>query len=160
MPNPADPGATLRTAWRRLSPLPGGKRLFSWLVRWMVPYSGTTRPYIEELSPGFARVRMTDRRGVRNHLRSVHAVALANLAELASGLAMTTALPGSIRGIVTQLTVNYVKKARGPLIATARVTIPAIAGPEDHDFESVVTDASGDVVARATVRWRLAPVAP
>jgi len=160
MPNPASPGDTLRTAWRRLRPLPGGRRIFSWLIRWMVPYSGTTRPYVEELAPGFARVRVTDRRGVRNHLHSVHAVALANVAELASGLAMTTALPPSVRGIVVRLTIDYTKKARGTLTASARVTVPAIAAAEDHDFESVVTDETGDVVARATVRWRLAPTLP
>ena len=156
-PNPA---TTLRSAWGRLAPLPGGRRVFSWLIRWMVPYSGTTRPYVEELSPGFVRVRMADRRGIRNHLHSVHAVALPNLAELASGLAMTTALPPGIRGIVTRLTIDYTKKARGTLTATARVTVPPIAAAEDHDFESQVTDASGDVVATATVRWRLAPTTP
>ena len=158
MSTPAgSPNATLRTAWKRLAPLPGGKRLFSWLLRWMVPYSGTTRPFIEELSPGYVRVRIADRRGVRNHLHSVHAIALANVAELASGLAMTTALPDGIRGIVTRITVDYTKKARGTLTATARVTVPEVRGPVDHDVESVVTDAGGDVVARATVRWRLAP---
>jgi acyl-coenzyme A thioesterase PaaI-like protein len=126
----------------------------------MVPYSGTTHPYVEELSPGFVRVRMADRRGVRNHLHSVHAVALANLAELASGLAMTTALPPGVRGIVTRLTIDYRKKARGTLTASARVTVSPVTAAEDHDFESQVTDAAGDVVARATVRWRLAPLPP
>jgi acyl-coenzyme A thioesterase PaaI-like protein len=154
------PGSTIRAAWRRLAPWPGGKLVFSWLIRLMVPYSGTTRPYVEDLSPGFARVRMADRRGVRNHLHSVHAVALANLAELASGLAMTTALPPGVRGIVTRLTIDYAKKARGALAASARVTVPPITTPEDHDFESQVTDAAGDVVARAIVRWRLAPIPP
>ena len=151
---------TLRSAWGRLAPLPGGRRVFSWLLRWMVPYSGTTRPYVEDLSPGFVRVRMADRRGVRNHLHSVHAVALANLAELASGLAMTTALPPGIRGIVTRPTIDYSKKARGTLTATARVTVPPITTAEDHDFQSQVSDAAGDVVATATVRWRLAPIPP
>ena len=154
------PGARLRAAWRRLAPLPGGKRLFSWLIRWMVPYSGTTRPLVLELGDGIARVRMADRRGVRNHLHSVHAIALVNVAELASGLAMTSALPDGIRGIVTHIEIDYLKKARGTLVAEARVTVPHITGPEDHVFESVITDAAGDVVARTRVRWRLAPVKP
>lgn len=155
---PGSPGATLRAAWNRLAPLPGGRRIFSWLLRWMVPYSGTTHPVVEQLAPGHARVRIADRRGVRNHLHSVHAIALANVAELASGLAMTTALPHGVRGIVTRIVIDYTKKARGPLTAVANVTVPEVRGAEDHDFESVVTDAAGEVVARATVRWRLAPL--
>jgi len=157
---PSSPAGTLRAAWRRLAPLPGGKWLFSRLLGWMVPYSGTTRPLVLELGDGLARVRITDHRGIRNHLRSVHAVALVNVAELASGLAMTLALGEGLRGIVTHIEIDYLKKARGTLVAEARVTVPPVTKPEDHVFESVVTDASGAVVARARVRWRLAPAAP
>jgi acyl-coenzyme A thioesterase PaaI-like protein len=146
--------------WRRLSPLPGGRWLFSRILGWMVPYSGTIHPLVERLDPGDVRLRFSDRRGIRNHLHSVHAIALANGAELASGLAMITALPPGVRGIVIQITVRYPKKARGTLIASARCVVPPIRGPEDHEFESTVTDISGDVVAQATVRWRLAPVTP
>ncbi|HXI33553.1 MAG TPA: hotdog fold domain-containing protein [Gemmatimonadales bacterium] len=153
----SSPGTRVRALWARLRPLPGGRRLFSWLLRWMVPYSGTVRPLVLELAPGFARVRIADRRGVRNHLHSVHAIALANVAELVSGLAMTVGLPDGARGIVTALSIRYLKKARGPLVAEARFTVPAVSAEAEHDFESVVTDAAGDVVARATVTWRLGP---
>jgi len=153
----SSPGTRVRALWARLRPLPGGRRLFSWLLRWMVPYSGTVRPLVLELEPGLARARIADRRGVRNHLHSVHAIALANVAELVSGLAMTVGLPDGARGIVTGLSIRYLKKARGPLVAEARLTIPAVSAEAEHDFESVVTDAAGDVVARATVTWRLGP---
>jgi len=151
------PGARVRTLWQGLRPLPGGRHLFSWLLRWLVPYSGTVRPLVLELEPGFARARIADRRRVRNHLNSIHAIALANVAELVSGLAMTVGLPDDERGIVTGLAIRYLKKARGPLVAEARFTIPPVSAEAEHDFESVVTDASGDVVARATVTWRLGP---
>ncbi len=154
----SSPGTRLRAAWRRLRPLPGGRRVFSWLLRWMVPYSGTVRPFVLDLEPGFARARIADRRRVRNHLNSVHAIALANAAELVSGLAMTVGLPDDVRGIVIALSIHYLKKARGPLTAEARFTIPFVSAEGEHDFESVVTDAAGDVVARATVTWRLGPV--
>lgn len=144
--------------WRRLAPLPGGKRLFSWMLGRVVPYTGTVRPQVLELRPGYARVGMADRRAVRNHLRSIHAIALANLAEVTSGLAVTTGLPPGARGIPTTLRITFLKKARGPLTAEARCEVPDATREAEHDFESVISDAAGDVVARATVRWRIGPV--
>ncbi|SRR6266550_1980954 len=146
--------------WNRLAPLPGGKRVFSWLLAWLVPYTGTVRPYVLELLPGHAKVRMADRRAVRNHLRSIHAVALANLAEVTSGLALTSALPASARGIPISLAITYLKKARGTLIAQADVRIPDASREAEYDFESVISNAAGETVARATVRWRIGPRPP
>src|SRR5881409_1983713 len=157
MDTPAAPSARLRALWARLSPLPGGKRVFSWLLGRMVPYTGTIHPRVVELGGGHAKIQIADRRGVRNHLNSVHAVALANLAEVTSGLAVTTGLPASARGIPTTLSITYVKKARGTLTAEARCEIPDSSREAEHDFESVISNAAGEVVARATVRWRIGP---
>jgi len=153
------PGTALLAHWRRLSGLPGGRWLFSKLLGWMVPYSGSVSPKVLELEAGHARVRIDERRALRQHLGSVHAIALMNVAEMASGLAMMGALPASMRGIVTKIAITYSKKGRGVLVAESRCEVPPDLAPGEYDFVSEVTDAAGDVVATATVTWKLGPVA-
>ena len=152
-----DPVTRILTAWKRLHRLPAGTWLFSRLLGFVVPYSGTTGAHVRELRPGFARVTLADRRHVRNHLDSIHAVALANLGELASGLAMISGLPPGVRSIVTRLEIEYLKKARGTLTATADVSIPDVAAPIEHIVRASITDGSGDLAARIAVTWRLSP---
>lgn len=146
---------TLLGLWRRLSVVPGGKWLFSRLLGRYVPYSGSIHACVEDLVPGRVTVRLVDRRRVRNHLGSIHAVALINLGELASGLALYTLLPAGLRGIVTGMEVQYLKKARGTLRANGYCRLPEVTGPTDHQVHADITDTSGDQIARVTVNWRL-----
>lgn len=149
------PGTTILRWWRRLSRVPSGRTLFSILIGRMAPYTGSMGARVVALEPGHSRWLLRDRRAVRNHLNSVHAVALVNLAEVASGTAMLTALPPGTRGIVTGLSMTYLKKARGTLIAQCDCEVPAIDGEVAYEVHADVRDATGEVVARGTVNWLL-----
>ncbi len=153
----ASPGERLLANWHRLQGLPGGKALFSFLVGRGAPYTGTIGARVAELEPGYVRAVLRDRRKVRNHLESVHAVALTNLGEVASGLATLTALPAGVRGIVTRLSTEYKKKARGRLTAECRSTLEKITEPTEHLVEAVIRDSEGDEVARVCATWLLSP---
>jgi uncharacterized protein (TIGR00369 family) len=144
--------------WGRLAPLPGGKLVFSYLLGRMTPYSASIGARVEQLEPGFCRVTLRDRRRVRNHLGSIHAMALANVAEMASGLAVLVGLPAGIQGIVTGFSITYLKKARGPLTAECRAERLQVSAEQEYEAAVAVSDQQGDIVARASARWRLRPI--
>ena len=141
------PSAQLVTRITRLLRLPGGQRLISALLARAIPYTGTIRPRICRVDVGTAEVAMEDRRAVRNHLKSIHALALANLGEMAANLAVTSRQPADTRWIVTKLAIDYTKKARGRVTAIAEAPEIDWSKPSFVSVEAVLRDASGDVVA-------------
>lgn len=143
--------------WRKLSGKPFGKLLFSIGVGRMARYTGTIRPRVQELRPGYARIRMHDRAAVRNHLQSVHAIALMNLGEVTTGLAMLAGMPDDARAIITNLSIEFKKKARGTLEAECSTVPPQSNEKREYQLEAAIRDTSGEEVARATARWLVGP---
>jgi acyl-coenzyme A thioesterase PaaI-like protein len=152
-----NPTNQIPALWDRLATKTLGPRLFSRLLGRLVPYTGSIRPDVLELRAGYARVQMRDRRGVRNHLNSIHAIALANLGEVTSGLALIYGLPEHARAILTGFSIEYLKKARGTLTAEATTTIPSGLEREDLEILTSIRDLSGEEVARSTARWLVGP---
>ncbi len=150
-------GNPLRSAWDRLSRLPGGKRVFSKFVGNAAPYTGSIGATIEELELGYSKVTMNDSRKVRNHLRSVHAIALANLAELTGNVALAYSLPDDGRFIVAGMEIEYLKKARGKLTAVCDCPVPSTSERTEFLVPVSIRDSSGDEVTRATLRSLVGP---
>jgi len=145
----------LLSLWQKTSRLPFGKWLFSKILGRIVPYTGSIGAVVESLNAGYVRVRLHDKRKVRNHLNSIHAIALMNLGEMVSGLALNVGLPSNVRGIVTNMDIEFLKKARGTLVAECRCDIPDVVEDMQFTVRSQIVDKDGETVANVTVHWRL-----
>lgn len=125
----------------------------------MVPYTFTIQPEILELRPGYARITIKDRRSVRNHLKSIHAIALTNLGEVTSGLAVLTAVPDTHQSILKSLSIEFLKKARGRLVAESQAPENLKITDENEPTTVIaqIFDADRNVVARLTASWVVGP---
>jgi acyl-coenzyme A thioesterase PaaI-like protein len=151
------PRNAIRDLWDRLHRLPGGKRLFSRLVGLAAPYTGSMGAQVVDLRHGHADTRLADRRAVRNHLQSIHAVALANLVELTGNVAVAYSIPDDARFIVAGLSVEYVKKARGTITGLCDVQVPSSSERREIEVRVTLRDAGGAEVARGTLRTLIGP---
>ena len=147
----------IRQAWDLLSGVPAGKAVFSRLVGRMAPYTGTIHAQVAVLRTGYSEVAMADRKAVRNHLDCVHAIALANLAELAGNIALMYSLPDDARFIVAGMEMEYVKKARGTIRAIGEAPVPRTSTRAAYDVSVTLRDESGDEVARAVLHSLVGP---
>lgn len=158
--NPAKGSHRVVKAWHKLGHTAVGRKLFNFILGRIVPYSGNIKAEVLSLGDGKCSIAMKDRKAVRNHLKCIHAIALANLGELASGIAMFSIVSNSTRAIVVDLEIKYIKKARGRLIAMGIANPPNIIdSPITSIVSAEIKDASGDVVATLRVDWLLSPPA-
>lgn len=152
------PVEMLQIAWQKASQIPFGDTLFSRVFGRLVPYTGSIYPEVVELRPGYAEVRMQDRRQVRNHLKSVHAMALANLGEAATGLALNFALPPTHRAILRKFEIEYLKKSRGTLTAVCEVPLPLTQlDHTDLSIDGHIFNQKKELVATIKALWRVGP---
>lgn len=150
-------GNMIRDAWDRLAKLPGGRRVFSRMVGTAAPYTGTIDAQVVELRKGYSRVLLNDRRKVRNHLRCVHAIALANLAELCGNVGVAYSLPDDARFIVAGLSMEYLKKARGTITAECCCPTPETSERQEYEVVVEMKDANGELVCRCTMKTLVGP---
>lgn len=144
--------ASIVKLYQQFSNKPFGARLFSRAVCLRAPYFASIHPLITALSPECTEVRIRKRRSVQNHIGTVHAIAICNMAEVAAGLLAEAAVPPSHRWIPKGMTVEYLKKAATDLRAVGR---PAAAlnmnEPSDFPIEVYAYDTAGEAVFRAVI---------
>ena len=139
--------------YNKLQGVPLGKSLFNLAFCFKAPYFLTIFPSVNDLKAGYVSVSLKQRWIVQNHIKTVHAIAACNLAELAMGLIAEATIPADLRWLPMGMEVNYKKKATGKLTATSTIDpttffqLPTYPGPvfvpiEIKNEEGVlVTDA-------------------
>jgi acyl-coenzyme A thioesterase PaaI-like protein len=149
----------LLAQYRKLTRWPLGHWLFSRAVCFKAPYFGSISPRFVDLRDGYCEATIRDRRGVHNHIGTVHAIALCNLAELCAGVMTDASLPRGMRWIPKGMTVQYLKKASGTLRGVATPMIPLVVSESGYELpvNVDVTDRAGDKVFHAEIRMWLSP---
>lgn len=145
--------------YARLADKPLGRWLFAKLVCWKAPYFASIAPRIEVLEPGRGVASIAHRRRVTNHIGTVHAIALCNLAEFIGGLTCDVSIPPAMRWIPKGMDVHYLKKAVGRMRATATPAFAPHDAAEGYElpFEVVIEDPQGDAVLRAVIAMWISP---
>ncbi len=139
-------------AWAKCSGLPAGKWLFSRIVGWKAPYFASISPQFTDLKPGYCEVRIKKKRKVLNHIGTVHAIAMCNMAELVAGTVTDASIPKTHRWIPKGMQVDYLAKAETDLRAMASLDLKdGLSGSAEMPVTVDVVDAANQRVASATI---------
>ncbi|MDY6942777.1 MAG: hotdog fold domain-containing protein [Pseudomonadota bacterium] len=143
--------------FRRIQRIPFHNALIVFGLKLAAPYSANIRPRILKAEPCSMEIAMKKRRAVTNHMRTVHAVAMANLVELTASACVQMSIPRSARWIPSGLNIRYLKKARSDLRAVCRFDPPDWQTKQDIEIPVDVFDTEGDKVVAATLLMRIGP---
>lgn len=148
----------------RLQGLPAGLRvpLTSFVLGNVVPFVGTAKLRFEEISSRRVVVSIRNRRKVQNHIKGVHAAAMALLAETATGFCVGMNLPDDKLPLIKSLKVDYLKRAQGNLRAVAELRPEQIHLIITQDKGEVtvpvsITDDSGGEPIQCEMIWAWVP---
>ena len=155
-------GAAINTSlalrlWTRLNGSAFGRWAFTRIICFRAPYFSSISPLFVTLEPGHAVVTMRKRRKVKNHIGTIHAIAMANLCEIAAGVLTEVSTPADMRWIPKGMIIQYLGKAATKISATAE--LPAVSSGEKQDaVVSVdVRDTSGTIVVHADITMYVTP---
>lgn len=105
---------------------------------------------------------LKSRRKVHNHIKGIHAAAMALLAETATGLVVGMNLPDDRLPLIKSLHVDYLKRASGDLKAVATLTPEQrtliLSEPKGEVTVAVrVSDSEGKEPIRCEMVWAWVP---
>ncbi len=143
---------SLLDLYNKFRQYPLGNRLFSRLVCFKAPYFGTVSPTLQSMEPGRAVVIFKRRRGVQNHIGTVHVIAICNALEMAMGMVAEATIPSHLRWLPKGMSVQYPAKSKTHWI-TAVATVEPAAFQADCEVPVTVTATrdDGTVVVEGTI---------
>ena len=130
----------------------------------VVPYVGTSGLLYEEISSERVIVSIRNQHKVQNHIKNVHAAAMALLAETATGFVVGINLPDDKLPLIKSLKVDFYKRTQGDMRAVATLTPEDVARiatePKGELWVPVtVTDESGNEPIKCEMLWAWIPKA-
>lgn len=136
--------------YNKLSKVPLGKRMFSWFFCFKAPYFNSVKPLFLELKPGHCMATLKKRRAVLNHIGTVHAIAMCNLAEAVGGLCVEASLPRGLRWIPKGMKVEYLQKATSDLKCSCNLDVNSLK-PGSNFIDVGVFDQENVKVLSASI---------
>lgn len=146
--------------------------IYLWLLNRLlgrvVPFNRPHGFAIERIEADRIVTRAPYRRINHNHIRGIHACAIATIAEFSSGLALLSRLdPAKYRLIMSRLEIDYLFQARLEILATTVLDLQQVvqqvikplqnADAVSFTQETLVTDRQGHAVAKANITWQIKP---
>lgn len=146
------------------SKFPQGIRTTLWSKAFgrIVPMVGTANIRYLEVDQHHVVVRIENQRNMQNHIKGVHAAAMALLAETATGFLTGLHVPDHRILLIKSLHVDYLKVAQGGLTATASLSSEQqtfIAEQEKGELLIPVTviDDTGNEPMQCQMLWAWLP---
>ena len=109
----------------------------------VVKFLGTSGIQVHSLTQHEAVMSLANRTKVQNHIKGVHAAAMALLAESATGFVTGMNVPDDKILVIKSLHVDYVKRAQGDLRAVAQLT--------DEQIAQITSQEKGEVTVAVTI---------
>ncbi len=136
------------------------------LMARLIPFNRPHKFSILEISEELIRTTAPYRRSNHNHIKGIHACAIATIAEFSAGFLLLTKLdPARYRLIMAKLDADYSYQAKEDIIAeallsTERLQQEVIAPLEEMEsttiiMTTVVRDTSGNEVAVVRTTWQV-----
>jgi acyl-coenzyme A thioesterase PaaI-like protein len=128
----------------------------------VVPLVGTASLRFDEISSQRVVVCIRNRKPVQNHIKGVHAAAMALLAETATGFCVGMNLPDDKLPLIKTLKVDYLKRAVGDMKAVAELRPEQIQQILTLDKGEVtvpvrISDESGQEPIQCEMVWAWVP---